>query len=71
MTVSPPIMGQVLGHYRIVEQIGAGGMGVAFRARDEQLDRCRAQKIFPSCPLLSEPARRQFRREAMSLATSC
>src|SRR5712691_5774767 len=68
MTVSAPTVGQVLGHYRIVEQIGAGGMGVVFRARDEQLDRADALKILPKLTLLSQPARRQFRREALSLA---
>src|SRR3977135_335586 len=68
MTVSTPTIGQVLGHYRIVEQIGAGGMGVVFRARDEQLDRDVAFKTLPKLALLSEVARRQFRREALSLA---
>src|SRR5712671_4886268 len=68
MTVSAPLVGQVLGHYRIIEQVGAGGMGVVFRARDEQLDRDVALKILPGLALLSDPARRQFRREALSLA---
>jgi len=68
VTVSSLTIGQVLGHYRIVEQIGAGGMGVVFRARDEQLDRDVALKTLPQLALLSDAARRQFRREALSLA---
>src|SRR5208283_1855458 len=68
--MEPPseFVGQVLGHYRIVEQIGAGGMGVVFRARDQRLDRDVALKTLPQLARLSESARRQFRREALSLA---
>jgi serine/threonine protein kinase/tetratricopeptide (TPR) repeat protein len=60
--------GQVLGHYRIVEKIGQGGMGIVFRARDERLDRDVALKILPKQLILSETTRRQFRREALSIA---
>jgi tetratricopeptide (TPR) repeat protein len=68
--MEPPseFIGQILGHYRILEQIGAGGMGVVYRAHDEQLDRDVALKVLPAGTLADDAARKQFRKEALALA---
>src|SRR5579864_3875811 len=64
MDVQSPAIGTLLGHYRILEQIGHGGMGVVFRARDERLEREVAVKILPPGTFPNENARKRFRREA-------
>src|ERR1700688_1105740 len=68
MTAPPHHVGQTLGHYRIVEQIGAGGMGVVYRAHDEQLDRDVALQMLPAGPLADEANRHPFRKSALALA---
>ncbi len=60
--------GAKLGPYEIVARIGAGGMGVVYRAHDERLQRDVAIKIFPPGVQIDERARRRFRKEAMALA---
>ena len=62
------MLNRTLSHYRIVEQIGAGGMGVVYRARDEQLERDVAIKVLSRGVLASDAARKRFRKEALSLA---
>jgi serine/threonine protein kinase len=57
-----------LSHYRIVQQIGAGGMGVVYRAHDEHLDRDVALKVLPQSMVTDERTRQRFRKEALALA---
>jgi len=62
------MIGTTLGHYRIVEQIGAGGMGVVYRAHDERLDRDVAIKVLPE-EVAGDPDRlHRFEREAKAVA---
>jgi eukaryotic-like serine/threonine-protein kinase len=68
MAAASQLVGQILAHYRILEQIGAGGMGLVYRAHDEQLDRDVALKVLPSGTLTDETARKRFRKEALALA---
>ena len=58
------MIGQRLGHFRIVEKIGAGGMGVVYRAHDEQLDRDVAIKVLPAGAFRDPSARARLLREA-------
>jgi tRNA A-37 threonylcarbamoyl transferase component Bud32 len=61
------VIGRTLSHYRIVEALGAGGMGEVYRARDEKLGRDVALKVLPAESLSDEAARRRFRKEAEAL----
>ena len=61
-------VGLELGHYRIAEKIGAGGMGQVYRAQDEHLGRDVAIKVLPPGTLSDENARKRFRDEALILS---
>ena len=60
--------GTKLGPYEIIERIGAGGMGVVYRARDERLERDVAIKVLPLGMFDNEAARKRFHKEALALA---
>src|ERR1700679_1576051 len=60
--------GQVLGHFRLVEEIGSGGMGVVYRAWDTRLERDVAVKVLNAKTLADSSARKRFRREALILS---
>lgn len=67
MSEPAPSVGQVYGHYRLIEQIGSGGMGTVFRAHDEQLRRDVALKIINAGLFSDEAARERFRTEALAI----
>lgn len=68
MSIPSLAAGGIIGHYRVIERVGEGGMGVVYRAHDQRLGRDVAIKLLPANALHDEISQKRLHREARALA---
>lgn len=69
MSQSDPRLGAVVSHYRVLERLGSGGMGVVYKAEDTRLHRYVAVKFLPEKSIDDQRAVTRFRREAYAASS--
>jgi serine/threonine protein kinase len=63
------MIGKTISHYKIIEKLGAGGMGIVYKAEDTKLNRFVALKFLPLQSLSNEEDKTRFVHEAQAAAS--